>query len=55
MLAICDDRLIALADLPAGEGQGQIRTTKLLEHCAQPARDCSRRGVVEKVCIEASG
>ena len=54
LLAICDNRLTVLADLPAGVGKNQIGTTELLEHRARSARDRSRRGVVEKVGIEAS-
>ena len=54
LLAICDNRLTALADLPAGVGENQIGTAELLEHRARSARDRSRRGIVEKVGIEAS-
>src|SRR3954447_17932381 len=54
LLAICDNRLTALADLPAGVGENQIGTSELLEHPARSARDRARRGVVEKVGIEAS-
>src|SRR5215471_7294802 len=54
LLAISDDRLIALADLPAGVDENQVGPTKLLEHLARSARDHSCRRVVEKVGIEAS-
>src|SRR5215207_1323720 len=54
LLAICDNRLTAFADLPAGIGENQIGTSELLEHRACSARDRARPGVVEKVSIEDS-
>src|SRR5262249_22951938 len=54
LLAIRDNRLIALADLPAGVSENQVETTELIEHRAHSARDRSCRRVVEKVGIEAS-
>jgi hypothetical protein len=54
LLAVCDNRMIPLADLPAGVGENQIRTTQFLEHRARSTRDRARRGVVEKIGIEPS-
>ena len=54
LLAICDNRLTVLADPPAGVGENQIGTSKLLEHRAHSTRDRSRRGIVQKFGIEAS-
>jgi hypothetical protein len=54
LLSICDNRLTALADLPAGVSENQIGTTELLKHHARSANDRSRCGVVEQVGIEAS-
>ena len=54
LLAIGDNRLTALTDLPAGVGKNQIGTPELLEHHACSARDPSRRGIVEEVGLKAS-
>src|SRR5258705_5637027 len=54
LLAICDNRLTALADLPAGIGQYQIGATDPLEHRARSARNPSRLGVVDKIGVKAS-